>query len=290
MNYKNLGSIFSVAFSIAMLVGYMSFNSLPTFASGSHFDNSFNNNGRSVISFTNLNFKSVAHDVAIQTDGKIIVAGIDDNVAGQAGFAIARYNPNGSLDSTFSDDGKLLLTLGESAAIAIQSDGKIIIAGTGDLQGLKLPVLYRLNQDGSPDTTFGNNGLGRIVDNQNSMRVLDVAVQADGKIVIVGSFHTYSNWRMVRYNADSSRDSSFGNGTGNNIGIVETDFGGDTNEVARAVSILPNGRIVVAPEQAVADRILHLHAICKMVLSMANSVSMAKLQRILTGQMISVTI
>ena len=121
---------------------------------------------------------------AIQANGKIVAAGYTwDGI--RYLFAIARYNTNGSLDNTFSDDGIQMTDLGSSeskaTAIAIQSDGKILVAGTvGDNAGIA-----RYNVDGSLDNTF--NGAGILVTDAGSAYGVSMAVQADGKILIAGT-------------------------------------------------------------------------------------------------------
>lgn len=122
-----------------------------------------------------------AQAVARQADGKIVTAGTsaDD-------FALARYNPDGSLDTTFSDDGKLTTDFGsrdEANAVAVQNDGKIVAAGNADESNDF--ALARYNADGSLDTTFS--GDGKVTtDFGSSGAARAVSVQGDGKIVAAG--------------------------------------------------------------------------------------------------------
>ena len=129
----------------------------------------------------------VANAVAIQSDGKIVVAGGSGST-----FALARYNANGSLDTTFDGDGKLTTTFGgtSSAAygVAIQSDGKIVAAGYSlSATNNQDFALARYNTDGSLDTSFDGDGklttdFGLFFD-----FAFSVAIQADGKIVAAGN-------------------------------------------------------------------------------------------------------
>ena len=190
---------------------------------------------------TDLGGANLAHSVAIQSDGKIVAAG---DSAG--GFALARYTINGSLDSTFGSGGKVTTPFGFTAAgrsVAIQSDGKIVVAGLVGISAIDVAVA-RYDVDGSLDSTFGTGG--KVTTDFGANDIGDsVAIQNDGKIVVAG--YTTSgladsgtgDFIVARYETDGSLDTTFGTG-----GKVTTDFGG--GEEARSVSIQSNGRIVVA--------------------------------------------
>ncbi len=130
-----------------------------------------------------------------------------DNFNGRKSGRIARLNPDGSLDSSFNveTDGKTLL------AVAVQKDGKIVIAGDfQNVNGLLRPRIVRLNTDGSVDSGF-NSGL-----NPNG-EIRTVAIQTDGKILIGGGFSTVQGetcCRVARLNADGSVDKNFNVGMG----------------------------------------------------------------------------
>ena len=122
--------------------------------------------------------------------------------------------------------------------MALQSDEKILLVG-----GLKL---LRLNVDGTMDTTFGTAGVVNVVfDNGVLDTAMDVAVQADGKIVVAGTGSTSTvvvgsdNFALTRFNPDGSLDTTFGNG-----GHVTTDFFGSTDQVRR-MGLQPDGKILV---------------------------------------------
>jgi uncharacterized delta-60 repeat protein len=180
------------------------------------------------------NFGGTASAVAIQRDGKIVVAGY----AGGRGFALARYNPNGSLDRSFSSDGKQTTDSGQVAyAVAIQPDGKIVVVGRGGVEGSNF-ALARYDPNGSLDTSFSGNGR-----QQTNFGGYDgargVALQGDGKIVAVGFASLGGDFGLARYNPNGSLDTSF---SGN--GRQTTDFGGSTDG-ASGVAIEGDGKIVV---------------------------------------------
>jgi uncharacterized delta-60 repeat protein len=188
--------------------------------------------------------------VAVQPDGKILVAGSGGSANSM--FELARYNPNGSLDTTFGQGGKMSTSFGPGAdsanALALQSDGKIVVVGSaymGAATGTDFAVA-RYNADGSLDTSFGQGGLVTTNFTLNYTDVAQgVALQADGRIVVVGHTNggaaTGDNFAVVRYNSDGSLDTSFGQG-----GLVATNFRGTSSDDAYAVAIQSDGRMVLA--------------------------------------------
>jgi uncharacterized delta-60 repeat protein len=197
-------------------------------------DHSFGNNGVVVTDFGTQS--DVANSVAIQPDGKIVVAGRTAD-----SFAVARYNPDGSPDTSFSGDGKVTTPansiqggFNEAKAVAIQADGKIIV--TGDA-GLFASVRY--NPDGSLDGTFGDHGIARDSVGSNSGAEA-VAIQTNGRIVVAG--HGSGDLAVARYNANGSLDPSF---SGDGKTLVDVSGAMDA---AHAVAIDTSGRIVLAGE------------------------------------------
>ena len=172
------------------------------------------------------------HSVAVQSDGKILVVG--GEFGGSVAFFVARYNSDGSLDSSFSGDGKATFSFGgesgfynAATAVAVTSNERIVIAGPGNFQGW----LIRLLPDGTLDTSFSGDG-------QASTGVPDesdvhLAIQNDDKII--AAFGKFSQ----RYNTDGSLDTSF-----SGDGQVETDFGADFTK-ANAIAVQPDGAIIV---------------------------------------------
>ena len=152
----------------------------------------------------------------------------------------------GDLDSSFGNGGKVTTDfLGKedgAAAVAIQADGKIVVAGAIILGSTHDFGVTRYNTDGSLDSSFGSGGKAATDFSEGSIFAADLAIQPDGKIIVVGgnSSNTIAEFILVRYNSNGSLDSSFGSG-----GRVRTDF--DNNrDSASAVLILPDGHIIVA--------------------------------------------
>ena len=209
-------------------------------------DLSFGSGGKVTTDFGG--FGDSAFALAVQSDGKIIAAG-----AGAPGglccqFALARYQTDGSLDTSFHGDGRVLTPFGgnaQVAAIAVQSDGKIVAAGSMATFD-SLFALVRYNVDGSLDLTFGSGGKVT-TDFGGFDAATGVAVQADGKIVAVGGGGSSNDFLLARYNVDGSLDASFGTG-----GKVVTDFGGFDG--AEAVAIQPDSKIVAVGRGGVLTR------------------------------------
>ena len=215
----------------------------PVLASPGDLDLNFGTNGRVTTDF-NGDYDS-GHAVAIQSDGKIVVAGEVDFGGIDHDFGMARYTYDGGLDTTFNTDGKVTTDFGsydEGTAIAIQPDGKVIVAG---FSGTDF-ALARYNNDGSLDTSFGTDG--KVTTDFGEYCVGNaVAIQSDGKIIVAGYVWVYvdgelndhSDFALVRYNSDGSLDTSFGTN-----GKVTTDFNGGSEE-GKTVAIQSDGKIVV---------------------------------------------
>lgn len=179
--------------------------------------------------------------VAVQSDNKIIVAGRTSQTGLSGVFAVARFNANGSFDTTFDGDGLVFTDFAASSndqarTVAIQPDGKIVVAGTA---GTTTDFgVARYNPDGSLDTTFDTDGRVTVnfgsSDNGNA-----VALQTDGKILVAGETFANQDYALCRLNPNGSLDTTF-----NTDGLVTTDiFAADR---ANAVSILPDGKILAA--------------------------------------------
>jgi uncharacterized delta-60 repeat protein len=211
-------------------------------------DTGFGTQGVATVSFGSP-FDRV-NSVAIQRDGKIVLVGTTGFTHGfNFDIAVARLNADGSLDTSFADNGKSVVDLGgfeEGTAVAIQNDGKIVVGShTAQPSGVVDFLIVRYNTDGQLDPTFGNGGLVT-TDFGHQDFVTDIAIQRDGKIVAVGNLSDVVNGKhtedfgAARYNADGSLDAGFGNG-----GLVITDLG-FTIEQPNAVALQADGKIVVA--------------------------------------------
>ncbi len=187
----------------------------------------------------------VAQAVAIQADGKIVVAGYAFNGANND-FAVVRYNTNGTLDNTFNGNGIVTTAIGtsndEAFGMAVQSDGKIILAGQS-FNGVDSDIAFvRYNTDGTLDNSFSGDGRATIPAGVGTDIVRSVAVQPDGKIVAAGnaSNGTNSDIALVRLDANGAPDTSF-----DGDGIVLTPIG-TSSEFAYGVAVQPDGKIVAA--------------------------------------------
>ena len=187
-------------------------SSLLRYLSNGTIDTSFGTSGA-----TNLPVS--ATDMLIQADGKILLVG---------GGNLIRLNNNGSLDAGFGAGG-IITTDGSS--LALQADGKILVAGTAPIVQYSATGVTRYLANGSLDSTFGSNGTVAT----SLPSVVGVAVQADGKVVVVGST---GNLAVARYNSNGSVDSAFGSS-----GMTVTSFG-VAGSGFNQVAIQPDGKIV----------------------------------------------
>ena len=176
-----------------------------------------------------------ARSVAVQPDGKIVVAGYSYLGGNDWAFAVVRYNANGSLDTSFGTGGKVLTPVGNNfvyvGAVLLQSDGKIAVVGGSGPQNLF--TLVRFNADGSLDSGFGSNGkvFHSIFGPAN---FYDGILQPDGKIVAAGSSN--GNTAVLRFNTNGSIDTSF---AANGVFTTQDNFHTIFN-----IALQPNGKIV----------------------------------------------
>lgn len=202
-------------------------------------DASFDGDGRVKFGFFSLQ-DDYGTAVALQADGKIVVAGyaytgLDFDIA------LARLNPDGSLDPSFDGDGRVTTDIAghdDVHAIAIQGDGKIVVAGGDYYAGMNDIILARYNPDGRLDPSF--DGDGRVTTDilATDDYARDIVLQSDGKIVVAGG--TSWDFTLVRYNPDGSLGPSFGE-----YGWVITDFFGG-NDAGYGIALQANGKIIVA--------------------------------------------
>jgi len=196
----------------------------------------------------------VAAAVAIQPDGKIVVAGEGEH-GGKEVFGLARYRTGGSLDTTFGRRGLVTAPMDRSpsafaaaGAIAIEPDGKIVVAGgSGDYASKSLDFRFavsRYTTTGAPDPGFGKHGTTRTAFAPLSATANALAIQPDGKILVVGQRWNRgseaSQFVLERYEPDGLPDTSI---VGEGGGVV-TAFSKPAG--ADAVVLLPDGRFVVA--------------------------------------------
>jgi uncharacterized delta-60 repeat protein len=239
-----VAAITGLVFALSHFVGAADGDLDPTFGSG----------GKVVTDFGNTN--DWLSRIAIQPDGKIVAIG-DTHPNNK--FALARYNPDGSLDTTFGNGGKVVTIIANVneylAGVRILPNGKILVCGNIALPTLTNGswALLRYNSNGSLDTTFGNNGIVTTDIGNVDDQAYAVELQSDGKIVVAGrrgiqiepSQQRKGNVAIARYTADGSLDTTFGNG-----GVTITDFGQGLESYAIALMIRPDDSIVIAGESS----------------------------------------
>jgi uncharacterized delta-60 repeat protein len=183
-------------------------------------DNTFDVDGKLTTDFGGT---ESGEAVAVQSDGRIVVVG-----ASGSSFAIARYNADGSADTTFDTDGKATTAIGSLAhatSVAIQNDGRIVVGGYAVVGSSVDFALARYNTDGSLDTNFSGDGLATVDFAGRTDRAYSVAVQADGSVVAAGlattgPATTNEDFGLIRLDSGGNLDAGFSGGK------VTTNFGG----------------------------------------------------------------
>jgi uncharacterized delta-60 repeat protein len=222
-------------------------------------DGTFGSGGRAAAT------KGSATDMAIQSNGRIVLVGFVVNQpkggTSDTDIAVARYNTNGSLDSSFGGDGSVSTAISTVAstgpgankadwatAVAVQpADQKILVGGYiyagADYSN---SVLVRYNTDGSLDSTFGQGGKLVTPIGVGEDAINDIAALPDGRILAVG-FTRGADGRaslyVARYNSNGSFDATFGPG---GSGLVVTTIGATGQTNATSAAVLPDGKILVS--------------------------------------------
>jgi delta-60 repeat domain len=232
-------------------------------AAAGDLDPRFGNGGVAITDFAQT--EDYAYSVAVQADGKIVVSG-QSGIYPDLHSALVRYNRNGRLDSTFGTGGKVVVTFDSTSdyldAVALQSDGKIVAAGSTSGTAF---LLARFNADGSLDQGFGNNGSVETAFGDQTAAGRAIVVQADGKIIVVGvsgagPYSELNDFALARYNSDGSLDQTFGSG-----GKVKTHFPGvdNTGSSATSVALQSDGKLVVGGYYKKNDRTPHQFALAR---------------------------
>jgi uncharacterized delta-60 repeat protein len=221
---------------------------LARYNSDGSLDQTFGSGGKVKTHFPGVdNTGSSATSVALQSDGKLVVGGYykkNDRTPHQ--FALARYNSNGTLDSAFGQSGKVMTGMGLGDAfsfgIALQSSGRIVLAGYSDTTQDHDFSLIGYTSNGTVDSTFGNGGF---MTTDFSGATDDIAyamtTQSDGKLVVAGRTGEYpqNDFAVARYSSNGQLDQTFGMG-----GKVVNDF--SSIDQAYGIALQSNGRIVLA--------------------------------------------
>jgi len=205
-------------------------------------DTGFDTDGVAILDLGGSN--EFGRAVALQSNGKIVVAGYTDNGGGMD-FLVARFDLNGTLDATFGTGGivitQVLTGTDQANAIAIQSNGKIVAGGFAQAGMDNAFALVRYESDGSIDNTFGT--FGRAVNSlySGSDEAYAIAIQSDGKIIAAGAAadNVESDFGTIRYNADGTLDTTF-----DVDGKVTTDLSA-SGDTAFSVAVQTDGKIVV---------------------------------------------
>lgn len=230
---------------------------LARFNEDGSFDKTFGKGGKvlTTIDTSDESFDEMAFAMAVDQDGKIVLAG--STGAYPSDFAAARFLGNGKLDTTFGNKGKVITDLGgndKATAIAIQNDGKIVVAGNGAVEDQDWAML-RYTASGKVDTSFGSKGIVSLDFKGGEDHVGGVAVRPDGKILLGGVSYTgvvfchdYNGgikscdnyaFSLAQYTADGKLDKSFGTG-GSVVYESEIETGG------YALALQPDGKALLA--------------------------------------------
>lgn len=214
-------------------------------------DPAFGEGGKVVTDFGN---SARVTTLAVHNDGKILAAG-----NGESGsILLAYYHPNGSLDTSFGNGGKVSTRFGSNTRLnsdctgsAIDSQGRIVVAGKIGENGNYDYFLAGFDGDGVLDTTFGTNGV-IITDVDSQYGPRGPFVQADGKLILTGfrKDYPFAKMLLLRYNADGTLDQSFGQG---GIAVTEVDKS-RADSFPGEPALQKDGKIVVAYSNMTADR------------------------------------
>jgi len=186
--------------------------------------------------------------LALMSDGRIVAAGFMERQTGSLSeFAVARYDANGSLDSSFGGDGMVTTAIGtvedRAWSMALQQDGRIVLAGFSRNDSTDYDfALARYNGDGTLDSSFGFDGIITTDIRGKADGGYAVVIKSDGAILVAGSSDSDTSgvdFALVKYESDGSIDSSFGEN-----GIAITELGGNSDPYSMAIQI--DGRILVA--------------------------------------------
>ena len=210
-------------------------------ATAGDLDPSFGIGGVATTSFDQF---SRATAVAVQSDGKIVAAGEANGL-----IRVARFNPDGSLDTGFGTGGAASINVGTSELpfkVLLRPDGRIVVLANANASlSARIAAIVQYNPDGSVDTTFGAAGVAVLNLTQTLHEVHDAALQADGGILVVGHAFfgpapvPYIDFTVSRFTSAGALDLAFGTG-----GLLNTDiYGADEGF---AIAMYPDGRFIVA--------------------------------------------
>ena len=205
-------------------------------------DTSFNSPNGSVIQDIGSS-DDYGYSLVIQPDGKILLGGHCDSGSGWD-FCIARFNSNGTLDTTFGNSGKVIQSIGSDSdyglSLTIQPDGKILLGGSCYISNND-SCIARFNSDGTLDTSFGSSGIVIQPIGSANDEGYSLVIQPDGKILLGGACSNGSNsdFCIARFNSDGTLDTSFGSS-----GIVIQPIG-SSDDIGYSLAIQSDGKILL---------------------------------------------
>ncbi|MCP4378892.1 MAG: hypothetical protein GY794_22290, partial [bacterium] len=234
------------------------YDTTVTVSAANHAPTFFSVTGDGIVTTDIGSANDTGRDIAIQDDGKVLVAGRSWN-GSDYDFALTRYNTDGTLDTGFGGGDGIVTTAigsGDDAGydVTIQSDGKILVAGSSSNGSNDDFALIRYNTDGTLDTSFGGgDGIVTTAIGSGNELGMGVSVQVDGKVVVAGYSHNGSNhdFALTRYNTDGTLDTSFGGGDG----IVTTAISGADLSLGKDVTLQSDGKILVTGYGATSGNI-----------------------------------
>lgn len=225
---------------LSAIVGLLALYVLVTLAAAGDLDTSFAGDG--IFTDNIAGSHTQGHAVIVQPDGKIVVGGATDSLGNSAlRYAIARFNPDGSLDNSFSNDGTNydINIRGTAAGLALHDDGTIVQCGFGT-NGF---TLFRYSSSGVLDTGFGLASYARLIIGGGAEEGCEgLAIQPDDKIIAAGwgGNNTDPDVVVARFTITGTLDTSF-----DSDGYVTLDIVGEEDQ-ASDVLLQPNGKIVIA--------------------------------------------
>jgi uncharacterized delta-60 repeat protein len=217
---------------------------LVRYSTGGVLDSTFGGAAAGLVTTDIVGGTDNARNIVIEAGGTLLVTGTI-TLAGSPfleNFGAARYTANGILDPSLDGDGRLSIagrSLGES--LALQPDGKLVVAGSAAVAGDRAFAVMRLLTNGDPDASFGSAGFATVAFTTNDDFGRGVALQPDGKILVSGQSSNQSNgdFAVARFNADGTLDSTF-----DGDGRFTVDFFGSFDS-AENVAVQSDGRVVL---------------------------------------------
>jgi len=212
-------------------------------------DNTFNNDGYMLVE---EDIYSSIKDIVILPDGRILAVGKSDE-SGQWGdpdgsdIMLLRFNPDGSLDPSFDNDGKVITSITgsyiEASGVDLQTDGKIVISGNHFISSSVAEfIIARYNINGSIDNSFGVNGMQIISFNGGYETSNSIVIQPGGDILVGGGIDyglPTQRFALACFTPSGDLDLQF-----DNDGKVETNFSGQSNDAIQRLLLQPDGKVV----------------------------------------------